>query len=78
MSSKPNINSFILKIILQACIFVVALSVRDTIQTSLNLIPIPTHTILLQWVQALLHLLIIVIILSFLVRYKFVDSSIMI
>ena len=75
MADDSNIRNFGLRIILQAFIFVGALSVRDTLQATFNLIPVPAHNIWWKWSQTILHLLLIILIVWCMLKFRIVNSS---
>ena len=71
---SKDIKYFIIRIIIQSFIFIAALSVRDTIQSTISLIPIPKHNIWWKWVQTLLNLFCVVCIIFILLKCNIIDN----
>ena len=63
-----SVYTFTLQLFIQSMIFVGALSIRDTLQSTLQLLPIPCSTIWWKWLQTIIHLFIIIIILWFVLK----------
>ena len=72
----PLLYSFIIKIIIQSFVFIGALSVRDTLRTTLDLIPIPQTNIWWRWVQTILHLFVVIIVIWCLLKTEMVHKSV--
>jgi hypothetical protein len=75
--TETNIKSFLTKILIQSFIFVVALSLRDTIKSTLQLIPIPNHNIWWKWIQTILNLLCVVLVIWCLIMCKLADAALL-
>lgn len=59
-------------VIVHAMMFVVVLSVRDAITRTLELIPFPEDNVWWRWVIAMVHILIAFLILSILMKRKWI------